>query len=138
MTEALVVDSNVLIAHFSYDDPHHLKAEPYISGLERGHRVFHIPTLAIVEICAVIGRRVSAAVALAARRRMEAWAKEGRVILYALDEKRASASSNVAIEYRLNGADAVFAGLAEELGMNLITFDDKNLARRYPRAVVPA
>ena len=40
--------------------------------------------------------------------------------------------------YSLKGADAVFVGLAEELGMNLITFDSKSLAKHYPGAVVPA
>jgi len=135
--EALVIDSSVFVAHFWTSDEHHDRAEPYIAGIEKGDTVFHIPTLAIVEICAVVTRRVSKAVALAARLRLEQWAEKGLITVYELDKERAYKSANAAMDYRLRGADAVFLGLAEELGLNIITFDSKSLAKRYPGAVVP-
>jgi predicted nucleic acid-binding protein len=138
VTEAIVVDSSVFVAHFWMHDLHHSRAQPYLTGLENGDFVFHIPTPAVVEMCAVLKKRVSTGVALAARRRLQERAEKGLVMFHALDNQRATESADAALNYGLDGADAVFVGLAEELGISVITFDIKSLARRYPRAVIPA
>ena len=134
--EALVLDSNVFVASFlEFEDRHH-DARRYISALENGDYVFHLPTLVPVEVISVIWRRTQQhglALLIRARRRLRDWESTGRLVLYPLDNERMEAAIDATIRYRLSGSDSIIASLADELDIALATFDS-TFESRVPRA----
>ena len=134
--EALEVDSNVLVASFLESEARHNDALHYINALENGDYVFHLPMLVPVEVISAIWRRTQKqGVALITRVRtsLKAWEATGRLLLYPLNRERLELAMDAAVKYRLSGADAIVASLADELEAPLKTFD-RNLQRRLPRA----
>ena len=64
---------------------------------------------------------------------MEILSQLGRVFFYDLDQRRAQSAAQLALQYGLGGADAVYAALAAEQGTKLKTLD-LQLRKRYPGA----
>ena len=134
--EPLVVDSNIIVASFLENEQHHDQAQEYIDGLERGDYIFHLPTLANVEVTSAIRRRAEhnwMALIAAWMQNVADWEQAGTLILYPLDRNRMDHALDIALRYRLKGSDCVFAGLAEELGIPIKTFDQEVLDR-FPLA----
>ena len=130
--EHIVVDSNLLVASFLESEDFHQRAQTYINGLESGDYIFHLPMLIIVEVIAALGRRPQRsrqALLARARKSLGDWERDGKIVLYPLDRDLMDSAANTAEQYRLRGSDAVIAALAEELDMQLKTFDTEVLAR---------
>lgn len=134
--EPLVVDSNVIVASFLENEQHHGQAQQYIDGLEQGHYIFHLPTLANVEVTSAIRRRAERnwmALVATWKQNVADWEQADTLVLYPLDRNRMDHASDIALRYQLKGSDCVFARLAEELGMTVTTFDQEILDR-FPLA----
>ena len=130
--ESIVVDSSILVASFLENEEKHQQAAEYISGLQRGDYIFHLPMLVIAEVFAAISRQSTAnRLALLARagQSLRAWEQSEKISLYPLDRGRLELSGTITQRDRLRGADSVVAALAEELGMPLKTFDREILTR---------
>ena len=130
--EHIVVDSNILVASFIESDSLQIESQTYITGLEDGSYIFHLPMLVIAELIASISRQATAnRLALLARasQSLRAWEQSGKISLYPLNRERLNLAVTVAQRDRLRGADSVIAALAEELGMPLKTFDEEILTR---------
>ena len=143
MTERIVIDTNALIVSLldesalnSEELVQRPRASVYMEGLESGEYVAHLPMLVAVEIAAAISRRTKTdRLALLARvkKSLIEWERNGQIVLYELDRNRMDGAVHVAEQYRLRGADAVVAALAEELDASLKTFD-KDILKRFSRA----
>ncbi|MCH8989151.1 MAG: type II toxin-antitoxin system VapC family toxin [Chloroflexi bacterium] len=130
--ESIVVDSSILVASFLEHEEKHQQALEYISGLQRGDYIFHLPMLVIAEVLAAISRQPTAnRLPLLARagQSLRAWEQSEKILLYPLDRDRLELSVTITQRDRLRGADSVVAALAEELGMPLKTFDGEILTR---------
>lgn len=140
MVEELVVDANVLVAALSDEDPLHQEAFRYRVELEAGQVVFHLPTLALVEICCAINRYATTTSLLRAMRAQETllqWEHDGKIRFYELSHDRMMHSVTIALRDRIpSGADAIYAAISSELSIPLKTFD-RRLARRYQGLVSP-
>ena len=136
--DAIVVDSNVIVAALLDEDSFHSEGQAYVDGLERGDYTFHLPMLVVVEVAAAISRRAQRnrlPLLARAKRSIRDWEHAGRIILYELNHLRTNNAVDSAEQNRLRGSDAVIASLAEELDMPLRTFDTDIMAR-FPRASV--
>jgi predicted nucleic acid-binding protein len=134
--EAIVVDSDVLVASFLESEPHHAEARHYIDALENGDCIFHLPMLVPVEVVSAIWRRTQKlGVTLVTRARisLQDWESTGKMLLYPLNRERMDLGMDAALNYRLRGTDSIVASLADELSMPLRTFDHE-MQRRSPRA----
>lgn len=133
--EPLVVDSSIIVASFLANERHHDQARGYIDGLERGGYIFHLPTLAEVEVTSAIRRSEKNWMALVAawRQNVIDWEQDGILFLYPLDRDRMERASGIAVRYLLRGSDSVFAALAEEMDIPIKTFDQEILDR-FPSA----
>ncbi|MDO8750989.1 MAG: type II toxin-antitoxin system VapC family toxin [Dehalococcoidia bacterium] len=132
MVEEVVVDASVLVASFLDYEDKHVEALEYIRLLEAGDYLFHLPRLALVETLAAVNRRAqrrSPIYVLRAKAYFEQWQAEGKIAFYDMEESRARRAVDVALRDRLRGADAVYAALAEELGLELKTFDQEQSQR---------
>jgi len=110
----------------------------YINGLESGEYSFHLPILVIVEVLSAVSRQVQRnRVAAFARvnESIDEWERTGKIVLYSLDRERMERAKDIALRFRLKGADSVIAALAEELAIPLKTFDSEVLDR-FQRASV--
>lgn len=129
--ESLVVDSSVIAASYILRDEHHELGREYTDALERGEYVFHLPMLVVVEVSAAIRRRVTRWQPVFSRWRDDVlrWERDGKVILYPMNQERMENAVIAARDRRLRGADSVIAALAEELNMPLRTSDGELLER---------
>ena len=136
--ERLVVDSSVLAASFLESDRFHQDSLTYITGLESGDYSFHLPILVIVEVLSAVSRQVQSnrlAVFARVNESFSEWERTGKIVLYTLDRERMEHAKDIALRFRLKGADSVIAALAEELAIPLKTFDSEVLDR-FQRASV--
>lgn len=104
--------------------------------MERGEYQGHLPSLVLVEVIAVISRRVREnrlALLVRAKQSFADWEQSGRIVVYTLDRERTERAIDAAEQYRLRGSDSVVAALADELGFVLKTFD-REILERYHRA----
>ena len=129
----LVVDASVLVAYFVPSDAHHSKVLPYWNDLEIGQSRFHIPMLAVVETAGALYRRSSRIDAVEAIYRLRQLTEQGSIIQYPLDEMRKRRAVAAAWQYSLRGADAVYAALADELRLELLTADHD--FSNYPKLI---
>ena len=148
--EEIVVDTNVFIVSLidnSRLNQEEQKQRPlattYIDGLEIGHYLIHLPRIALVEIAGVIRKKAGPAIAAAVKNRLAQWVAQELIRLYDLEESRMVTATNLVMLHNLSrrrslsAPDATFIGLAEELGVPLITFE-KYFTNVSPRALVPA
>ena len=153
MTDGIVIDTNVFIISLLDESKLNLEEErqrpsaiTYINGLSNGDYEAHLPTIAMVEICGVsrwkAGPGEGLATAIAIKNRLEEWVSLGLVNLYDLDQDRMRQATDLVIQHNLSrrrslsAPDAIFIGLAEELGVHLVSFEGyfKSIS---DRAVVP-
>ena len=93
-----------------------------------------LPALALAEIGGAIGRISDDKVrARAVVRRVQ---RLRSVHIHALDYDLAIAATNLAIDLRIRGADAVYVALAARLSLPLVTWDQELLERAAGRIEV--
>lgn len=126
----IAVDSNVFIAAWLKQDQYHSEAIKFVENLRAGECLFHVSMLVPVEVCSAILRRTkSLARAYLAKREIENWVGDGYISLYPLDGERMTKAQEIALRDELRGHDAVIAAVAEELELELLTFDGEILKR---------
>ena len=148
--EEIVIDTNVFIVSLVDEmglDEDGKKQRPfamaYIDGLETGSYLFHLPRIAPIEIVGVTRSKAGFALATVVKNKIVQWVNAGLITLYDLDEDRMRAATDLVVRHNLSrrrslsAPDATFIGLAEELGVPLITFE-KYFEAVSSRALVPA
>ena len=124
------MDSNVFIAAWLKQDEYHSEAMKFVESLLAGECLFHVSMLVPVEVCSAILRRTkSPAQAYLAKREIEKWVSDGYMRLYPLDAVRMAKTQEVALRDELRGHDAAISAIAEELDLELLTFDREILKR---------
>jgi len=127
----VAIDSNVFIAAWLKQDQYHSDAMKFMENLRAGEYLFHISMLVPVEVCSAILRRTKSIItAYLAIREIENWVGDGFIWLYPLDGERMTKAQEIALRDELKGSDAIIAAIAEELELELITFD-KEILKRY-------
>ncbi len=122
-----VVDASVYVSIAHGADRHHQRCLRWLgSCLERGESLV-APSLLQVEVAAAVrrltGERRLAETVVAELR------ETGVIELVPLDAGRAARAAGIAAAAGVRGADAVYLGLAAELGTPLITLDRRQLER---------
>lgn len=126
----IAVDSNVFIAAWLKQDRYHSEAIKFVEKLWAREYHFHVSMLVPVEVCSAILRRTqSLARAYLAKREIENLIGDGHISLYPVDVERMAKAQQIALRDELKGHDAVIAAVAEELQLELLTFDREILKR---------
>jgi predicted nucleic acid-binding protein len=121
-----VVDANVWIATFVQDDVFHVPSSRWLSQqMTRGEPIM-IPAIALAEVAGAISRRAGAARAGLALADMMA---TPTLQIMEISMPLAQSAANLATNLSLRGMDAIYAALAVERGLPLITWDNELLER---------
>ena len=132
MVADLAVDSSVWVSALVRDDSNHERAQQFFREFRQGLHVCHLSRLVLVEVCAATLRRSeSPGIALRIQQIFTVWGQTGLVRWYDLNAQRMNSAIEAATSYRLKGADAIMAALADELSVPLKTFDSE-IIQRYP------
>lgn len=136
------IDTSVHINALNRAEPGSSESQAFLAYVQRHLLPIFSPTLLVVEIAAAVARVFddsARGVALAQALRLipgQVWVP--------LDDLLAEEASRLAAEYRLRGADAVYAAVALRHNTTLVTLDRQQLERlsgaltvRRPVDVVP-
>ena len=119
----LAVDSSVWVSALVRDDSNHERAQQFFREFRQGLHVCHLSRLVLVEVyAATLRRSQSPGIALRIQQIFTVWGQTAQ---------RMNSAIEAATSYRLKGADAIMAALADELSVPLKTFDSE-IIQRYP------
>lgn len=133
MSGAFTIDASVLVSAFTPSEKAHRSCKAFLRDVRLSEAPIVLPTLALVEIAAAIGRGQSKpelgyAFALEISHFPE-------LVFITLDQPLAQEAAQIAARYRLRGSDAVYVAVARRLGATLVTLDAEQRERAV--AVVP-
>jgi len=119
----VVVDSNVFVSMFSEKDPNFNKAQKVLEKIVEKTIKVEVPSVFLPEICGAIRRIANKGFASSVKKEIKQWIGSKLISIYEITEKRMEDSSDIAIKLSLKGGDSIFVSLADELDVELLTFD---------------
>jgi predicted nucleic acid-binding protein len=128
------IDASVMVNAFNVAEPGHEYSYSLLDRLRRAAVPIAVPTLLLPEVAATIAR-VRRDTRLAREFAAEV-ARLPNVLLVSLDPTLGTRAADVAAEYFLRGADAVYVAVALRFGSVLVTLDQQQ--RERAQDVVPA
>lgn len=123
----LTVDANVFVSASAPADVFHGDSNTFLSRVRRTQISVSCPSLLLPETASGIMR--PSGNALAAQAAVATIQTFPGLHLFPLTEQRAEQAAQIALNYGLRGADAVYVAMAQELGTTLITWDNEMLTR---------
>ena len=125
----VVLDASVWISRTIVTDRNHTASRLWIARHLRAKNVFVVPTLFELEVAAAISRVTKDPIL--ARRQVSQLRKlntQGVMRFVPLLADLMQDAIGLSIDFRLRAADAIYAALAQRLGVNLVTFDAELLS----------
>lgn len=128
-----VVDASVYIALVNEDEPSFADSWQWLQTIQSNGERLAAPVIMMAEVAAAISRgRNNVAHAQKIIRRLQ---RSRLIEFWPISFELAERSAEIAAEHRIRGCDAVYVALAEQLGTDLVSLDQQQLARGT--AVVP-
>jgi predicted nucleic acid-binding protein len=126
------IDASVYARDFDVRDPEHATCRALLARLAADATPVIVPLLLLAEISATISRERHDPIA--ARLAMDAIRAQPHLRLVPLDDGLAQEAAELAADYALRGADAVYVALARRYGCTLVSLDREQ--RERPAAIV--
>jgi len=124
---AAVIDASVWVSRLVSADVNHQVSRLWLQASAASGDQFVCPTIVLAEIAGAISRRTRDA--HSANEAVNTITRIPTLRLVTLDRRLAQVAARLAADHALRGADAVYAAVASELELPLITFDDEQLKR---------
>jgi predicted nucleic acid-binding protein len=122
----VVVDASVWVARYVPTDAFHAASTSWLTAQVRARRTLISPALLLPELAGSVARVLNdTALGLRVAR---STARLSRVRLVPVDAALAGSAYRLAATRRLRGADAVYAALAQRLGLRLVSWDGEQIA----------
>jgi len=133
MSNPVTIDASVFVSAFTPSEKAHLPCKALLHEVRQSGAPIILPTLAIVEIAAAIGRGqgkpdLGYAFALEVSHFPE-------LTLVNLDTRLAQTAAEIAARHCLRGSDAVYIAVARRFAATLVTLDAEQ--RERAAAIVP-
>ena len=128
-----VVDASVFVAAFSRDEVHHAKAVAWLNRALAETATLDVPAIVLPEVSAAISRGQDDDGL--AKRTLNLLSSTDLIQIFAVTPELARRAAEIGIVQRIRGCDAVYVALAEQLGTELVSLDQQQLARG--KAVIP-
>jgi predicted nucleic acid-binding protein len=134
-TVSVVLDASVWVSHTIATDSNHAVANSWVIGYFRAHGRFVAPRLFEVEVAAAISRATKNSQITRLELAYLHHLKVRRLLRYMpLRAGLMRNAATLATDYGLRAADAIYASVAQQLGVVLVTFDSELL--ELPSAVI--
>ena len=117
----MVVDASVVVSRLVPDDVHHETSRRWLMQHVADGGLLISPTLLLAEVAGAVARRTGKP--RLGRRALAAVLRLPALRLVPVDEVLAHAAANLAGQFRVRGADAVYIAAAAVLGVPLATWD---------------
>jgi len=121
------IDASVFVSAAFSKEIHHQESLSFLSAVRKQGEDVFCPTLVLAECASAIARQTDSPVLT--ERTVALIRSFPRLILVSLDLFLAESVVRVAIDYRLRGADAVYAAVAQKFNAVLITWDKEMYER---------
>ena len=122
-----VVDASVCSAFFNARELQHVPSRSWFREARKGDELIVAPVILLAEVASALGRGLGdpelaeyAVGVLLARRWVE---------LFPVTQALAIRAAKIAAGQKIRGCDAIYVGLAQQLGMELVTLDGDQLDR---------
>jgi predicted nucleic acid-binding protein len=123
----IVVDASVWVSILLDIDLFHRQSYLWFEEYDRFSGEMAAPSLLLPEVAAGLTRRTGDAVA--GREATQYLTSLGNLYIIPIDHRLASVAAELAADYHLRGADAVYAALAYSLGVPLLSWDNQQMTR---------
>lgn len=121
------IDASVFARDFDIRDPDHATCRTLLQRLAADMIPVVVPVLLLVEIAGVISRERRDPIA--GRLAVEALRAQPHIRLITLDEFLAQEAADIAADYALRGADAVYVAVARHYNCALVSLDREQRER---------
>jgi predicted nucleic acid-binding protein len=128
-----VVDASVFLASMQAAETHHADALTLLNRIEDNEWQTYLPMIALPEIGGNLARNSSNS--SFAQRLLHLLRQQAHITLVPVDEQLGSVASDLAIQQRIRGCDAVYVALAQSRRATLITLDQEQIQRAPPGLV---
>ena len=128
------IDTSVFARDFDLRDPEHATCRALLYRLASDATSIMVPTLLLAEIAGVISR--DRRDPIAGRLAVEALEAQPHIQLIALDDSLAREAADIAADYALRGADAIYVAVARRYHCTLVSLDREQ--RERPAALIVA
>jgi predicted nucleic acid-binding protein len=129
-----VVDASVWVARFNQRDRFYAASRAWITAMMSGATLMVEPSVVLPEVSGALsralGNRETADLAVASITNFPT------VVLIPVEVDLSRRSADIAASLRLRGYDAVYIALAEQEGMDLVSWDNDHLVRGSQRVRV--
>ncbi|MCW5851652.1 MAG: type II toxin-antitoxin system VapC family toxin [Anaerolineae bacterium] len=122
-----VVDASVYVAYAYAKDIAHTQSQAWMTSAVATGQPLVAPTTFLAEVAGAISRNSGRP--RLARSVVQQLLQAGLVSLMPVTEALAERAAEIAGDYKIKGADAVYVALAEHLGDELVTLDQEQLQR---------
>ena len=127
-----VVDASVWVSRMVPGDVHHDRCQAWFEAQTAAGGLLVAPVLLLPEVAGAISRRTGRSGL--AQRAVDLIQALPSLRLVSVDPTSARLAAQLAADYALRGADALYVAAAHQLGLPLVTLDSEQLDRS--RAVV--
>lgn len=130
----LTIDAAVFVADAVSGDVHHSESARFLQETRRRNITVLCPLLCPIEVGAAVMRRTGNQVSAQGAIQVVRTLPQSR--LAPLNERRAVAAEQAAIQLRLRGADSIYVATPQEFGTTLVTCDTEVITRAAPFVTV--
>src|SRR5436189_5292441 len=121
----VVIDASVWVSRLLPTDANHQRAIAWVDNHIMNGGSFAAPLILVIEIAASVSRNTGNP--LDARIAVRQLYLLPNMQLLAMDQPLVNESTDLAADYGLRGADAMYVAVAKRLGVSLVTFDGYQL-----------
>jgi len=123
----VVVDASVWVSRLVTGDVHHIRSQTWFEDQGASGGLLVAPVIALSEVAGAISRRTGQP--KLAHQAVELILKLPGLRLVSIDRALAGLAAELAADYGLRGADAVYVATARRLGVALVTLDKEQFHR---------
>lgn len=128
------LDANIFVRDLDTREPNHAECHALLAALKLGAHRIVVPGLALAEVAGAISR--TRRDPIAGRLAAQLLSETANITFVPLDPALAQAAAELAADYALRGADAVYVAVARRHGCTLVSLDREQ--RERAAAVVTA
>jgi predicted nucleic acid-binding protein len=122
----IVTDASIWVSIAYYNDIHRQATRVWLNEYLATNRGITAPTLLIAEVGGAVARRTGKS--QFGHNAVKALTSHGFLRLIPIDQRLAATAAELAADYRLRGADALYVALAYSLDVPLLTWDQEQMA----------